>query len=91
VRLNILSIFNATVLDVIDPKSSDKGPGTDHLGDAKLVWESVDPEDAEKYHLDDYSRRKMVKWRYVVGAAGPFFSGADAALDIQCVCLRHIC
>jgi hypothetical protein len=80
--LDVLSIFNATVLVVIDSESSDEGPGTECLGDPKLMWECVDPEDAEKYHFDDHLRRKVVKRRYGVGAAGPFFSGADAALDI---------
>jgi hypothetical protein len=46
------------------------------------MWESIDPEDAEKYQFDDHSRRKVVKRRYVLRAAGPFFSGADTALDI---------
>jgi hypothetical protein len=82
VRLDILSIFNATMFDVVHVETSDDCAGTEGLGNSQPVREGIDPIDAEEYHFDDHSRRVVFNRCRVVGATGPLFHGANAAFNV---------
>ena len=82
VRLHVLAKLDATMFVVVDAKSSDNGTRTESLGDAVLVRERIQPEDAEENHFDKHPRRVFIEWGRVVVAASPFFCGADESLNI---------
>jgi hypothetical protein len=83
VRLNILSIFHATMFVVVDSQASDDCPRAKGLRHAKLVGKCVHPKHAQEDHFDDHAWRKVVKGSDVIGATSPFLEGADAALDVR--------
>jgi hypothetical protein len=59
VRLDVLSIFNATVLRVVNGKTGGDGTGTESLGNAQLVWKAVELKNRQEHHFDDHVWREV--------------------------------
>ena len=82
VRLDVLAIFDAAMLVVIDGLPGNDGPGTECLGNAEFVGKSIQPENVEENHLNDHAWGKTIERSHVVCAARAFLGGADAPLNV---------
>jgi hypothetical protein len=82
VRLDVLAIFDAAMLVVIDGLPGNDGPGTECLGNAEFVRKSIQPENVEENHLNEHACGKTIKRSHVVCAAHAFLGCADAALNV---------
>ena len=82
VCLDVLSVFNLAVFDVVDHQPSHDGAGAESLRDAKFIWEGIELEDFTEDHFNNHFGRIMVDWGRALGASVTFFDGADASFYV---------
>jgi hypothetical protein len=81
VGLNLLAIFNTAMHLVVDVFAGDDRTWADCVGNPVLMRKGIEPEDAQKDHLDDHLWWVARERRGVVTATTPFLDGADATFD----------
>jgi hypothetical protein len=85
VCLGVLSVFEFAMRLVVDVFPSHNGPWADCWGSPMLVWECVEPKNAQKYHFDNQLGRVALKTSALVRASGTLLDSANASFY-----LRHV-